>query len=259
MSSDTTKIIDQAAACLAEGYESGSKVAGLPSEAMPISDETGFRIQLKVAELLGKDIGGYKVSNSGRSPAAGIIYADAIEDSPAQWPRKAGLRVETEIAAIVGSRGPSEAGRTLDDDEAAALISSFAAGIEIIESRYIAQGRLLSPGERHADQLSSGGYVVGPKLEDWSSVDLSSRHMKMWVGDRLLFDETRSHPSEGPLRSISWLAGYLPQFGLALEPGHVVTTGSYSGVHMVIPGDVVKVEFEGFGAVEVGLGTEGHW
>lgn len=258
-SSSSAATINRSAELFIEARRSGRKLERLPPEAMPATADEAFGVQLKVAELLGQKIGGYKVSGATGTRLAGIILADSVFQSPASLPRKAGLRVETEIAVVIGSEGPAETGSSIDGNEVRGLVSAISAGIEILESRYIGQGRLLTSMERHADLLSSGGYVLGPRQENWDRIELTSRPMKFWAGERLLYDEALTHPHKDPFESIAWLANYLPAFGLRLEPGQFVTTGSYSGAHMVIPGDIMKVEFPDVGTAEVGIGVSGHW
>ena len=55
-----------------------------------------------------------------------------------------------------------------------------------------------------------------------------------------------------PVRS-SWLANHLPTFGLQLEAGQVVTTGSCTGLVWVESRQRVTGEFLGFGAAAVEL------
>jgi 2-keto-4-pentenoate hydratase len=50
-----------------------------------------------------------------------------------------------------------------------------------------------------------------------------------------------------------WLAGKLAEFGLALRPGDLIMTGSFTRQFPLAPGDRVRAEFDGLGTVEVGV------
>ncbi|WP_449415796.1 2-keto-4-pentenoate hydratase [Ochrobactrum teleogrylli] len=215
-------------------------------------------MQLEVARGLSEKIAGYKVSMTSGSPIAGIILGSTVQKSPGSWPKGSWLRAETEIAFIIGEHGPTKPG-TVKLDEARRLVSGISSGIEILESRYLAQGRTHSLLERAADNLSNGAYVIGPVVKEWQTIDLLEQHLTMRVGKELLYNEKVHHPLREPLDCVAWLAGYLPKFGINLEPGQFVTTGSYTGAHAVIPGDEIRVTFGEIPEVAVKLGVVGHW
>ena len=55
------------------------------------------------------------------------------------------------------------------------------------------------------------------------------------------------------LHSVVWLAKKLAEFELALRPDDLIMTGSFTRQFPLAPGDRVRAEFEGLGAVEVGV------
>ena len=57
-----------------------------------------------------------------------------------------------------------------------------------------------------------------------------------------------------PLNSLVWLAGKLPDYGRSLQAGEVVMTGSFTRQFPIAAGDRIRVEFEGVGVVETGMG-----
>jgi len=258
MKESNSETVSRAAETLLQARRTGKKVNGLFGEALPRSTDEAFRVQLEVARSLGENIAGYKVSMSSGNPVAGVILGSTALKSPGSWPKGSWLRMETEIAFVIGEQGPATAG-AVDIDKARSLISGIASGIEILESRYLAQGRLQSLLERSADNLSNGAYVIGPEVKHWQSVNLLEQHLTMRIGKELLFNENVRHPLKEPLECVAWLAGFLPNYGLRLEPGQFVTTGSYTGAHAVIPGDEIRVVFGDIPEVAVKLGVPGHW
>lgn len=243
---------------LLQARRTGKKLNGLSVDAIPSSTDEAFQIQLEVTRSLGEKIAGYKVSMTSGSPIAAIILGSTALKSPGSWPKGSWLRAETEIAFIIGKHGPTTPG-AVDLDDARSLVSGIASGIEILESRYLAQGRTHTLLERAADNLSNGAYVIGPEVKEWRSLNLLEQHLTMRVGKELLFNESVHHPLIEPLDCVAWLAGYLPNFGVSLEPGQFVTTGSYTGAHAVIPGDEIRVAFGDIPEVAVKLGVVGHW
>jgi 2-oxo-hept-3-ene-1,7-dioate hydratase len=52
-----------------------------------------------------------------------------------------------------------------------------------------------------------------------------------------------------PALAIAWLANKLSQFGLRLEPGSLVMSGSFTRQYDIHRGDAVEARFESIGAV----------
>jgi 2-keto-4-pentenoate hydratase len=67
-------------------------------------------------------------------------------------------------------------------------------------------------------------------------------------------DRHGSNPAGDPLLSLTRLANHLHAFGLHLEAGQVVTTGSWTGMLWVDGGQRVTGGFDGLGEVVVDLG-----
>lgn len=58
-----------------------------------------------------------------------------------------------------------------------------------------------------------------------------------------------------PLNSIVWLSGKLAAFGLGLKAGDIIMTGSFTRQFPIQPGDAIRTEFSGIGAVETSMAT----
>jgi 2-keto-4-pentenoate hydratase len=56
-----------------------------------------------------------------------------------------------------------------------------------------------------------------------------------------------------PLNSVAWLAQKLAEFDRSLRGGDLVMTGSFTRQFPLAPGDQVRAEFSGIGAVETRL------
>lgn len=53
-----------------------------------------------------------------------------------------------------------------------------------------------------------------------------------------------------PLNSVVWLAGKLGAYGRGLTAGEIIMTGSFTRQFPITPGDTIRTEFAGVGAVE---------
>ena len=54
-----------------------------------------------------------------------------------------------------------------------------------------------------------------------------------------------------PATAVAWLANKVHEFGVRLEPGHVILPGSCTRAVDVAAGDVITAEFAGLGSVTV--------
>src|SRR4051794_39566035 len=53
-----------------------------------------------------------------------------------------------------------------------------------------------------------------------------------------------------PLNSVVWLAAKLAEFGRSLKAGEIIMSGSFTRQFPINPGDTIRAEFSGIGAVE---------
>jgi 2-keto-4-pentenoate hydratase len=56
-----------------------------------------------------------------------------------------------------------------------------------------------------------------------------------------------------PVNSVVWLAGKLRDYGRAVRAGDIIMSGSFTRQFPIVPGDRVRVDFAGVGAVETSM------
>jgi 2-keto-4-pentenoate hydratase len=56
-----------------------------------------------------------------------------------------------------------------------------------------------------------------------------------------------------PLNSVVWLAAKLNEFGRSLKAGEIIMSGSFTRQFPIRPGDTIRAEFSGIGAVETSM------
>jgi 2-keto-4-pentenoate hydratase len=242
----TESEIEAAAGILAEVHRSGRLIDALP--VVPASIAEGHAIQDRVAVLLGEAVGGFKASAPpDKEPTRGLIYARMIRPgparmSPAEVPH---LGVEGEIAFRFTRDLP---GRDVPytSEEVAGAVSVLPA-IEVVSGRYRdPRGR---PNlEQLADCTINGGLVTGPEIADWSHLDLPKLRITMQVNGETVLDKQGGHPTDDPLAAAVALANMLPG---GVKVGQIVTTGSWTGMDFLKPGDRCVVRFEELGEAEV--------
>jgi 2-keto-4-pentenoate hydratase len=152
--------------------------------------------------------------------------------------------IENELCLTIGERlrGP---GVTLA--AAARAVERIEPALEIVEKRGDFSGDLPLA---MADNAQQKAFVTGAATRhDPASIDLAAATVTVRFGDAVRDRASGAEVMGGPLHSIVWLADKLAAFGLALEPGMRVMSGSFTRQYPVERGDRVVAAFGEFGEV----------
>ncbi len=150
---------------------------------------------------------------------------------------------ENELCLTVGAtlRGPG-----VTTDQAAGALSAMAPALEIIERR----GDLAADlNVSLADNAQQRAYVTGMPVPVPAGFDLAAVAVDVSVNgassERALGREVLGTPAA----SVAWLANKLAEFGLALEAGMRVMSGSFTRQYLLNAGDRVETSFVPVGTV----------
>jgi 2-oxo-hept-3-ene-1,7-dioate hydratase len=154
-------------------------------------------------------------------------------------------RVEMELAFVMGDRlsGP---GVSLED--ATAATDHIIPSIELIDARAEDPRTIF---DTVADNGAAAGVIMGSTRLDPDDLDLR------WVGGILVCngDVEETGLAAGvlghPAKAVTWLADKLNEFGLAIEAGEVILTGSFVRPVWAQTGDVIVADFGDLGTVTV--------
>ncbi|MGQ9826291.1 MAG: 2-keto-4-pentenoate hydratase [Roseiflexus sp.] len=149
-------------------------------------------------------------------------------------------RVEGELAFLIG-RSLREPGVTFQDVLAAT--DAVAAAIEIVDSR-IADWRI-KLADTVADNASFGGFTLGPWSRALRTADLRTVGMLLHHNGEPAVQGIGAAALGHPARAVAWLANKLISFGVSLEPGDIVLSGSLGPAIPVRTGDVFTLEMHG--------------
>lgn len=224
----------------------------LPQGLAPTSIAEAHAIQDRAMALTGEPAMAMKVVVNEEGVLRGSIPPSRIWASPATVP--AGLLrlcgIETEVAFRLDRELPARA-TPYSAEELAPFLTALTV-IEVVDTRFTTTDAPFL--HRLADNLSNGGLVTGTARTDWQSIDLPNLEAVVTVNGREL-----KRVKAGLVFGDPWPPAVSLLNALAAEravpAGFIVTTGSYSGLDFVAPGDMVKVEFTGFGEAEVTFAT----
>jgi 2-keto-4-pentenoate hydratase len=187
----------------------------------------------------------WKISppREGTPPMSSPTPAQFLKPSPAEFPgANRILGVEAEVAFRF-ARTPKTKGKNADIAEA---VDEAFVLIELCESRYFNWDEA-PPLCRLADFQSHGGFALGSGTREWRSIDFSKQAVDLLVNGERAVARTGSHPSGDPFALAVWAAIHCVERGMPLAAGDIVTTGTWTGLTPIAPGDEIVARFPGIG------------
>ena len=205
---------------VAAGEQQAGWKVGLTSKAM--------QIQQKVHE----PVLGFLLASGERPTGTRFQFADLINPG-----------FENELCLTVGRtlRGPG-----VTNDQAQAALSAMAPALEIIEKRGDFAADL---NVSLADNAQQRAYVTGPPVPVPPGFDLATVVVDLSVNGAATERALGSEVLGTPAASIAWLANKLAEFGLALEAGMKVMSGSFTRQYLLDAGDRIEARFDPVGTV----------
>lgn len=247
------------AQALFDARRSRSPISPLRTADPDLTVQDAYRIQESLVELLleadGGEVVGYKLGLTSRpmqeaigvdQPDYGPVLSSMVFDDGAEISLEDYLqpKVEAEMALVLDRplKGPGVTGL-----QAASAVGGAVAALEVIDSR-IADWDI-GLVDTIADHASSAAIVQGGRIvpiEGWDP-----RHTGMVVSrnGRTVATGAGAAALGDPVAAVAWLANTLAPYGVTLEPGHVIMTGSLHAAFELEPGDLVRAEFDRLGTV----------
>lgn len=236
--SETSTRFDKAARLLIHARQSGELIPQLPDDARPRTIDEAHQIQAMTVSLLRDTIAGWKVANSPTGEFMyGAVLASRVYQSPARIRQVVCpmMTVELEVAFRFKRDLPARSA-PYTHQEVLAAVQPFAA-IEVVDSRYANYSE--TPWlQRTADFMSNGAFVEGDDLAHWEKRDLSQLEVRLAVDENTIVEKKGGHPAGDPFGLVVTFVNFV-RTRHGVEAGQFVTTGSYTGMTRVRPGERV--------------------
>jgi 2-oxopent-4-enoate/cis-2-oxohex-4-enoate hydratase len=151
-------------------------------------------------------------------------------------------RAEAEIAFILKSdlNGPGVTAQDVLD-----ATESIAPCFEIVDSRI--DDWKIGIVDTVADNASCGVFVLGEARADPRGFDLPALHVTVTKNGQPLSEGYGSAVQGSPLQAVAWLANTLGAYGVTLDKGDVILSGSLVPLAPAQAGDLFEMELHGIG------------
>lgn len=151
-------------------------------------------------------------------------------------------RAEAEIAFILKS---PLAGPGVTAADVIAATGAIAPCFEIVDSR-IADWKI-GIVDTVADNASCGVFVVGDARADAAAQDLPALHVTVTKNGAPLSEGYGSAVQGSPAQAVAWLANTLGAYGVTLDAGDIILSGSLVPLAPAVRGDVFEMVLHGIG------------
>ncbi len=155
-------------------------------------------------------------------------------------------RAEGEIAFVLAR---DLAGPGVTEDDVLAATRCVRPCFEIVDSRI--RDWKIRIEDTVADNASSGVFVLGASEVDPRAVALASCRIRVEKNGAALSEGVGAAALGSPACCVAWLANTLSRFGIALEAGEVILSGSLVPLEPVRAGDRLSLMLEGIGEASV--------
>ena len=133
-------------------------------------------------------------------------------------------------------------------DQARDAIASVHPSLEIIETRGDLTAQLALALADNAQQKT---VILGDAVP--LPADLETIEARVTINGTLAATGLGSAVLGNPLNSVVWLAAKLAEFGRGLKAGEIIMSGSFTRQFPIAPGDRIRCDFAGVGAVETAM------
>lgn len=124
--------------------------------------------------------------------------------------------------------------------------------VEVVDSRFAKRGK---PGvvDSIADAASCGFIIVSGNPTKLTDIDIRHVAGALYKNGEIEESGTAAAVMGNPINSVAWLARKLHEFGVKMEAGHTVLSGSFIKAHPIAAGDSFVADFGPLGQISFGI------
>jgi 2-keto-4-pentenoate hydratase len=225
-----------------------ARATGKPAQvgAIRLADAAdAYRVQDAVAQRLG-GIDGWKVGakHPGATPTCAPLLTGTIVRAMQHAPTisvEGAAGVEVEVAYVLGR--DFAPGENFTDEDILAGVAGAHVAVELCRSR-LGDHTAADPLWMLADNQVNEKVIIGPAILDWRGLDPASASAHLIVDGMEKARTVGGHPTKATLTLLIWLVRYGVRERGGLKRGHVVMTGSWTGMQRIVPPANIEAAIE---------------
>ncbi len=236
-------------------------IAPITEQESDVTIENAYHISLQLLQrrlddgekIIGKKIGvtSKAVQNmlNVHQPDFGYLTDRMVYDNGAEMPISSELiqpKAEGEIAFILKH---DLAGPGVTNAEVLRATECVMPCFEIVDSRI--RDWKIKIQDTIADNASCGLFLLGDRAVNPRNVDLVTCGMVHEKNGEIIATGAGAAASGSPVNCVAWLANTLGAFGIKLQAGEVILSGSLVPLHGIVPGDSMNLSIGGIGKASV--------
>ena len=218
-----------------------------------------YRVSLAVRDIKlanGRTVKGHKIGLTSKAmrdltgatePDYGFIFDNwfALEGSTVQRSAMNRPLVEVELAFVMGKelKGPS-----VNAADVIRATDFVLPALEIVDSRYNGRGNNLLV-DSISDAATCGFVVLGGNPVKLTDVDVRRLSASLSINGQVMESGAASAVMGNPINAVVWLANKLHEFGVAMQPGDVILSGSFVKAIPFGAGDTILALYDQLGEV----------
>ncbi len=256
--------IEEAAKSLWHAEQTRQWVEPISNRFADATVDDAYRIGLTVRDLKilgGRTVKGHKIGLTSKAmrdltgatePDYGFIFDNwfALEGSTVARDTMNRPLVEVELAFVMGDelRGPS-----INVADVIRAVDFVMPALEIVDNRYNGRGKNMLV-DSISDAASCGFVVLGGSPASLLDVDVRRMSASLSINGVMLETGSAVAVMGNPLNAVVWLANKLHEFGVSMQPGDVILSGSFVKAIPFKAGDAIHAQFDRLGEVTLNIG-----
>jgi 2-keto-4-pentenoate hydratase len=252
-----------AARLLAKNRLARQRLSQLSPTLRPVNEAAAYAMQAQLHEELASNLGnisGHKIGCTTAvmqrflnipNPCAGGVFTKTIHRSGTAILHRDFVRpgIECEIVVFLQKDLPP-IDKPYTQETVAGAVGAIAAGIEIVDDRYVDYKTLDTP-TLIADDFFDAGCVIGAPVRALQGIDIPSLIGRTMINGVEVGRGVARDVMGHPFTALAWLANSLIARGQYLRRDEFVFTGSVVETRWINAGDHVAVEIDKLGTTTV--------
>jgi 2-keto-4-pentenoate hydratase len=210
----------------------------LPAALQPTEAAAAHAVQHLTLAERGWRLGAWKVgARTPDGPPQGAPLPPALKSASAlpYARRDRFLGLELEIAFRIGRRFEARGGRPYTQDEVLHSVDGVCAAIELVASRLALGAEPPSALAQLADLQNHGALIAGDCVPYDPAIPFEAPALSWQFEGRDIAPRHPARPANpagDPRRLLAWVVNHSLAQGVAVEPGTLITTGTYTGAYL---------------------------